>query len=533
MVLGDGMAAWDQAAPVSLITCTSQTAVLFTATATSGTFANIALQNTYAGTPSSASRGIQQTPTTGLERWDFDSVSVRGFYNDIDIGGGTGWTMRNCWIYGPVNYGVRVRNTVINDAGDWSISDTGIFAATYNAAAGLRIESSGGGKLTGVKINRGTDTPAKTFTYGIDINIATGVVTSVLLVQSTSIENVSSECIHATTAGTGSWKYTQFVDCELMTLSTTLPAITYNAASTGKLDWAIFYNCICVAPLASSGPSISLTNIVGVNILIQNDGFAGGVYTQSGSSTIRDLSTTAGYVTTLPSANGTAAAGSSESPARIDHVHPAGGAGNVATDTIWDAAGDLAVGTGADTAARLAKGSAGAQLGMANGLVAWTAGTSMPGTPATNDRYYRTDNSLEFVYDGTRWVCTCAHYLPMPPADAILPLAATANSHRVGIPQAGTSLRLYNLDCAFFVSGGTALGPSHKWVLTLKNAVSGATITTINIDSGASNAWRFSGAAINANLALTEFELEINAAKTGTPGSLYLTPMIVYRIIQT
>lgn len=38
------------------------------------------------------------------------------------------------------------------------------------------------------------------------------------------------------------------------------------------------------------------------------------------------------------------------------------GSGNVATDAIWDAAGDLAVGTGADTAVRLAKGSALQQL---------------------------------------------------------------------------------------------------------------------------------------------------------------------------
>lgn len=35
-----------------------------------------------------------------------------------------------------------------------------------------------------------------------------------------------------------------------------------------------------------------------------------------------------------------------------------GGAGSVATDAIWDAAGDLAVGSGANTAARLAKGTA-------------------------------------------------------------------------------------------------------------------------------------------------------------------------------
>lgn len=35
------------------------------------------------------------------------------------------------------------------------------------------------------------------------------------------------------------------------------------------------------------------------------------------------------------------------------------GGGSVATDTIWDAAGDLAVGTGANTAAKLTKGAAG------------------------------------------------------------------------------------------------------------------------------------------------------------------------------
>lgn len=41
---------------------------------------------------------------------------------------------------------------------------------------------------------------------------------------------------------------------------------------------------------------------------------------------------------------------------------PSGGGGSVATDTIWDAAGDLAVGTGSNTAARLAAGDYGSAL---------------------------------------------------------------------------------------------------------------------------------------------------------------------------
>lgn len=52
------------------------------------------------------------------------------------------------------------------------------------------------------------------------------------------------------------------------------------------------------------------------------------------------------------------------------------GADSVATDTIWDAAGDLAVGSGANTAARLAKGNEGDVLTISGGNVAWGAGGS-------------------------------------------------------------------------------------------------------------------------------------------------------------
>lgn len=49
-----------------------------------------------------------------------------------------------------------------------------------------------------------------------------------------------------------------------------------------------------------------------------------------------------------------------------------GGGTSVATDTIWDAAGDLAVGSGADTAARLAIGSTnGMVVQRVSGAVAW------------------------------------------------------------------------------------------------------------------------------------------------------------------
>lgn len=84
---------------------------------------------------------------------------------------------------------------------------------------------------------------------------------------------------------------------------------------------------------------------------------------------------------------------------------------DVATDAIWDAAGDLAVGSGANAAARLAKGTDGQVLGVVGGAVQWTtvAGggdVTKVGTPVNDQMPVWTgDGTLEgtsdFTYDGT------------------------------------------------------------------------------------------------------------------------------------
>jgi hypothetical protein len=61
-----------------------------------------------------------------------------------------------------------------------------------------------------------------------------------------------------------------------------------------------------------------------------------------------------------------------------DTIDASGGSGDVATDAIWDAAGDLAVGSGANTAARLAIGTALQVLRVNSGATAleWAAAGS-------------------------------------------------------------------------------------------------------------------------------------------------------------
>lgn len=216
---------------------------------------------------------------------------------------------------------------------------------------------------------------------------------------------------------------------------------------------------------------------------------------------------------------------------------PAGA--SMATDTIWDAAGDLAVGTGADTAAKLAKGAAGANLSTYNGTVAWNGGTSFPASPTTGDRYWRSDKLLEFVYDGTRWLCTCAHRLDFTSPTALMALSASGGGGSGNLDW-GLGLQLYLQDSItqFFVaSGGTALSGSHKWVGTINKTDSSnasTTIVTVTVDSGSSAAWRQDKTSINAAIdPATYMRLASSWTKTGTPGSLTVLHSFTYRIIGT
>lgn len=195
---------------------------------------------------------------------------------------------------------------------------------------------------------------------------------------------------------------------------------------------------------------------------------------------------------------------------------------------------DIIVGGASGVLARKAKGAAGAALSIINSGVAWNSGTSMP-TGATGDRYWRTDaeSGMEFRYDGTRWKSE-KMWLPMPTADNTVPQTATGTSHRVCLPIGGTGFRVEDFFVSFLVLNGTALDASNKWVLTLKNGVTAATLATVNINTGSVNAWRSSGlVSVATSVATTEFELEVLATKTGTPGNLYMTPMLTGYVLQT
>ncbi len=170
------------------------------------------------------------------------------------------------------------------------------------------------------------------------------------------------------------------------------------------------------------------------------------------------------------------------------------------------------------------------------GLALRFGGTAFPTAPGTGDLYFRTDLGMWFRYDGTRWVCTCRHAL-LSIFDVGLSGAGLTTCGRAAPPPLDgcSDIWLERIECSFFVSGGTALSGTNKWVGVVTKQPANTTLATFNIDSGASSVWRRSAAVdIDALLtASTQFELETGWTKTGTPGNLYAQWVLNYRLVAT
>ena len=103
---------------------------------------------------------------------------------------------------------------------------------------------------------------------------------------------------------------------------------------------------------------------------------------------------------------------------------------------------------------------------------------------------------MEFFFDGTRWLYTELFLQPLGMAPGAAVLSATLGSTVYApLPKViGSDVWVQDLVTQFLVvTGGTALGASHKWVITQHKRPTGNTDTTygtVNIDSGSSAVWR-------------------------------------------
>lgn len=197
---GPGGGGRDMTEYISRITCSDGAVTVFDVQNDTYTFENLNLQ--CSDTTPTAGAGI--AVTAGGDHGRFHRLTVDGFYIDVDVQEGAEWTMSDCHLQSPGLYALKVRHVDLPDGGDWGITNTQFIANNRNATSGIRIEGAGGGRIVGCKIN-GTQ-GAATFTTGIDVAVATGIDTTVLLVSNNSIENVTGDAISVTSTGTGQWR---------------------------------------------------------------------------------------------------------------------------------------------------------------------------------------------------------------------------------------------------------------------------------------------------------------------------------------
>ena len=166
-------------------------------------------------------------------------------------------------------------------------------------------------------------------------------------------------------------------------------------------------------------------------------------------------------------------------------------------------------------------------------------GSSFPGSPANNDKFYRTDLNLLCYYNSSLGVwLTAQEYQFDSTTQSGIPITANGNVSWIAPPIIAGSIAgayLTRWDAAARItsanSGNTA---THYWICSLTRTTGAGVTTTIASFTTAGDAvasYTPRSIAINAVLDSTAMTLNTAGTKNGTPGNLYLYGTLHYRLI--
>jgi len=172
------------------------------------------------------------------------------------------------------------------------------------------------------------------------------------------------------------------------------------------------------------------------------------------------------------------------------------------------------------------------------------SGSGFPGSPSSGQFFHHTTRRQNYYYDGTRWLSGDVYHWTMDlqpdtaTTNALNISATIATGATIAVPalRSNSDIWLEQIDTTFLVAGGTALSGSHSWIGTFNKRPTGNTdtlIKTVTINSGASSVWRLDTQTINAlmNSGTTHFVFVYAWTKTGTPGNLYVSADLTYRMV--
>jgi hypothetical protein len=164
----------------------------------------------------------------------------------------------------------------------------------------------------------------------------------------------------------------------------------------------------------------------------------------------------------------------------------------------------------------------------------YSQGTTFPGSPSTNDKFYRTDLNLLCYYDGTRWLTVQVFETAAIPGTSLMPYSATRLANLRFALRQDFGIYMTRFNCQTFVSG-TSNG-SNYWTVAFEwaNAANSATsiVSFITASDTASN-WTNHDQVIGSVLNSSARNMQVSVTKTGSPGDLYDPCSFCYRLIVT
>lgn len=197
---------------------------------------------------------------------------------------------------------------------------------------------------------------------------------------------------------------------------------------------------------------------------------------------------------------------------------------------------DVIIGGASGVPARLAKGNAGGVLAMGNGHVIWNAGTSFPGSKATNDRYWRTDLGQEFFWDGTRWLSSVLHALDIGGYNNtdVQPLAAAGgakNLHRQVVPS--DVMDMWIVDARMTTRVAATNDGTHFWTVNIRRS-DGTSIYAPTTAADTAAVITRHAASVGALMGTAITYVDTLATPTSTPGNLDIVMVqLTFRFVGT
>lgn len=155
-------------------------------------------------------------------------------------------------------------------------------------------------------------------------------------------------------------------------------------------------------------------------------------------------------------------------------------------------------------------------------------GTSFPGSPTTNQRYFRTDRGIEYYYDGTRWLTTQTRTIAFAPFSQFANNMAASTGAVVRTSSLDIDYGVYIINFFATIFVFTTHSATNHWTLDVNRTnTANANSLICNVDTFATgrvaNTLYLSTFAVNTAYLTTDIiRLYIDATKINAPGNLEL-----------